>query len=113
MTDQKFDWTEILPEPERTKVRADLEAKNGTFLESFPTREELEQTGREGRSALYRAQAAVNAKETERLLNEVADHIAGTLAQPTDPRAWDRLLLYCPHEALEGRLHKIKLRVVR
>lgn len=112
MTDPDFDWTEILSEPERSKVRADLTAQKGTFLESFPTREELEQSGREGREAFYRAKHTIHAKETERLLNAAAEHIAGTLAQPTDPRAWDQLLLYCPTEALECRLHRVKLRVV-
>lgn len=41
-------------------------------------------------------------RETERLLNEVADHIAGTLQQPVDPRAWDQLLVYCPLDQLEA-----------
>lgn len=41
--------------------------------------------------------------ETERLLNAAADHIADTLQQPTDPRAWQQLLIYCPREILERR----------
>ena len=40
--------------------------------------------------------------QTERLLNAAMDHIAGTLEQPTDPRAWDHLLIYCPLEILEA-----------
>lgn len=108
MTDPKFDWTTILPEPDMTKVRADLEAKNGKFLESFPTREELEEAGREGRAALKRAVTIVdNRNKTEQLLNAAIDHIAGTLEQPTDQRAWDHLLIYCPREALERRLDRL------
>jgi hypothetical protein len=42
--------------------------------------------------------------EAERLLNAVSDHIAGTLEQPSDPRAWDTLLIYCPREAVIRRL---------
>ena len=38
---------------------------------------------------------------TEHLLNQAMDHIAGTHEQPTDPRAWDYLLTYCPLEILE------------
>lgn len=45
-----------------------------------------------------------NRNRAERLLNEAMDHIAGTLEQPTDLRAWDHLLIYCPREALERRL---------
>jgi hypothetical protein len=39
----------------------------------------------------------------ERLLNALVDHIAATLEQPTDMRAWDHLLVYCPPDALERR----------
>jgi hypothetical protein len=34
--------------------------------------------------------------KTERLLNEAMDHICDTHEQPTDPRAWDHLLIYAP-----------------
>jgi hypothetical protein len=47
---------------------------------------------------------------TEILLNKVMDHIGETLEQPTDPRAWDHLLVYCPREALERRLKEIRRR---
>lgn len=48
-----------------------------------------------------------NRNQTERLLNAAMDHIAGTLEQPTDPRAWEHLLIYCPREALEQRLERM------
>ena len=48
--------------------------------------------------------------ETERLLNSAMDHIADTLEQPTDPRAWDHLLIYCPRDALERRLEVLRSR---
>lgn len=48
--------------------------------------------------------------ETERLLNAAMDHIANTHTQPTDPRAWDHLLIYCPREAIERRLESIRQR---
>lgn len=98
MTD-RFDWTEILPEPEKSKVRA----QQSTFLESFPTREELGRAGREGRAAFAKACATVDVRnESERLLNAAMDHIAGTLEQPTDTRAWGHLLVYCPLDVLEA-----------
>ncbi len=34
--------------------------------------------------------------QTERLLNAAADHIAATLEQPSDMRAWEQLLIYYP-----------------
>jgi len=37
--------------------------------------------------------------QTERLLNAAADHIAATLEQPSDMRAWEQLLIYCPSAA--------------
>lgn len=43
-----------------------------------------------------------NRNQTERLLNSAMDHIAGSLEQPTDTRAWDHLLIYCPLEILEA-----------
>lgn len=39
--------------------------------------------------------------QSEYLLNAAMDHIAGTLEQPIDSRAWDHLLIYCPLEILE------------
>lgn len=47
-----------------------------------------------------------NRNQTERLLNEAMDHIAGTLEQPSDPRAWDHLLIYAPPGAVFNRLVK-------
>lgn len=49
---------------------------------------------------------ADNRNETERLLNAAMDHIAGTLEQPADPRAWDHLLIYAPPRAVFNRLVK-------
>jgi hypothetical protein len=40
--------------------------------------------------------------QSERLLNDAMDHIASTLEQPTDNRAWHHLLIYCPLEILEA-----------
>lgn len=34
--------------------------------------------------------------QAERLLNAAMDHICDTHEQPTDPRAWDHLLVYAP-----------------
>lgn len=99
MTNPEFDWTILLPEDERAKVLADRKA----FFDSFPTGDEVEQAGREGRAAFAKACATVDArKETERLLWAVIDHIANTLEQPTDSRAWDHLLIYCPLDRLEA-----------
>lgn len=104
MSNREFDWTMILPEDERKKALADRQ----TFFDSFPTKDEIEQAGREGRAAFVKACATVDARnEAERLLNAAMDHIAGTLEQPTDPRAWDHLLIYCPRDALERRLATI------
>jgi hypothetical protein len=47
---------------------------------------------------------------TEILLNKAMDHIGETLEQPTDPRAWDHLLVYCPIEAIERRLETLRAR---
>jgi len=38
--------------------------------------------------------------QTERLLTAAADHIAATLEQPSDMRAWEQLLIYCPSALL-------------
>jgi hypothetical protein len=56
MSNNEFDWTVILPEAERQKVLADRKA----FFDSFPTKEELEQAGREGREAFAKACAEVD-----------------------------------------------------
>jgi hypothetical protein len=48
--------------------------------------------------------------QTERLLNAAMDHICDTHEQPTDPRAWDHLLIYCPREILERRLVSLQIR---
>ena len=42
----------------------------------------------------------------EKMLNNVADFIAATLAKP-DQKAWDQLLIYCPQESLERRMAAI------
>lgn len=61
MTDNReFDWTEILPEPERTKVRNERRGTLEEFLDRFPTKEEIEQAGREGREAFFEARAQVD-----------------------------------------------------
>jgi hypothetical protein len=44
--------------------------------------------------------------QTERLLNAAADHIAATLEQPSDMRAWEQLLIYCPSAILLERAAK-------
>jgi len=45
--------------------------------------------------------------QTERLLNAAADHIAATLEQPSDMRAWEQLLIYCPSAIqLQARLDR-------
>lgn len=60
MSSHGFDWTEILPEPERTKVRAERRGTLEAFLDRFPTKEEIEQAGREGREAFAKARAQVD-----------------------------------------------------
>jgi hypothetical protein len=45
---------------------------------------------------------------TEILLNKAMDHIGETLEQPTNPRAWENLLVYCPREILERRLETLR-----
>lgn len=113
MTNPNFDWIKLLPESEQKASIAKLDASNEAFFKGFPIRPdsleakqdaaELRQAGIDGRAALDRAIAIVDArKETERLLNAAMDHIAGTLEQPADPRAWHHLLIYCPLEILEA-----------
>lgn len=113
MTNPNFDWIMLLPEPDRKAALARRDADNEAFFKGFPVRAqeaaqdaaELHIAGVEGRATLDRAIAIVDARnETERLLNAAMDHIAGTLQQPADLRAWDHLLIYCPREALERRL---------
>lgn len=58
MSNPEFDWTTILPKGERRKVLADTQA----FFDSFPTRDEIEQAGREGREAFAKACAEVDRK---------------------------------------------------
>ena len=45
--------------------------------------------------------------QTERLLNAAADHIAATLEQPSDMRAWEQLLIYCPRTGAEQMIDAI------
>lgn len=56
MTNREFDWTTILPEAER----ATFLAQRQSFLESFPSKEEVEQAGIEGQQAFARACAQVD-----------------------------------------------------
>lgn len=56
MSSHETDWTIILPPDERKKL---LDARN-EFFGSFPTREEYEQVGREGREAFAKACAQVD-----------------------------------------------------
>jgi len=44
--------------------------------------------------------------QTERLLNAAVDHMAATLEQPSDMRAWEQLLIYCPSAILLERAAK-------
>jgi hypothetical protein len=99
-----FDWTEILDEPERSRVRAERRGKLEEFFDRFPTKKEIEQSAIEGRAAFTSACEQVEAQKIEREMMDLADHFAGTLLQPRDPRAWGNLLIYAPREALEQRL---------
>lgn len=49
-------------------------------------------------------------KEIERKMMEVADMLAATLDQPADMRAWEHLLVYCPHDILDQRLMTLNSR---
>jgi hypothetical protein len=60
MTNVGFDWTEILPEPERTRVREAQRNDLVAFMDHFPTKEEIEQAGVEGREAFFEARAQVD-----------------------------------------------------
>lgn len=44
--------------------------------------------------------------DADRLLNAAADHIAATLEQPSNYRAWDQILIYAPSGAVFNRLVK-------
>lgn len=59
MSNPEFDWTTILPEEERKKVLAGRQA----FFDRFPTKDEIEQAGREGREAFAKACAEVDARK--------------------------------------------------
>jgi hypothetical protein len=94
MTNPNFDWTMLLPEEERKVALARRTASNEAFIKGFPIQNfeaeqdaaELRQAGVEGRAAFEGACAIVDArKETERLLNAVTDHIAGST--PSTPSA--------------------------
>jgi len=67
MSNPDFDWTTVLPEGERQKFLADRES----FLDSFPTKEEVEQAGREGREAFAKACAQVDSKRIAGLTAEL------------------------------------------
>jgi hypothetical protein len=45
-------------------------------------------------------------REAERLLNQASSYIAGTCAKP-EVCAWDRLLIYCPRDAIARRLAQL------
>jgi hypothetical protein len=85
MSNPEFDWTEILPETLRSQVRSAQKAGLVHFMEGFPTKEEIEQAGREGREAFAKACAQVDRKRIDDLTNELrklqdiidnqADHI--------------------------------------
>lgn len=70
----KFDWTTILPDAERQKVLAGRQA----FFDNFPTKDEVEQAGREGREAFAKACAQVDRAELRKLqaiIDDQADRI--------------------------------------
>lgn len=67
----EFDWTEILPEPDRSKVREAQRAGLIHFLDGFPTNEEVEQAGREGREAFAKASAHVDRSRINDLVAEL------------------------------------------
>lgn len=67
MSSRDFDWTVILPEAERHKELASRQ----TFLDSFPTEDELEQAGREGRAAFAKACAQVDRNRINDLVAEL------------------------------------------
>lgn len=97
MTNQNFDWTEILPEPERSKVRAAQQAGLVEFTRSFPAREEIEQAGIEGREALAKACAQVDAarikdltaelRKLQDIIDSQADRILDLEARQTPPNS--------------------------
>ncbi len=65
MSNNEFDWTTILPDAERRKALADRKE----FFDSFPTKEEVEQAGREGRAAFAKACAQVDRTKFRRALH--------------------------------------------
>lgn len=67
MTSREFDWTTVLPEPGRQKALAERQA----FFDGFPTKDELEQAGREGREAFAEACAQVDRKRISDLVAEL------------------------------------------
>ena len=67
MSSREFDWTTILPEAERQKVLAERQV----FFERFPTKQEVEQAGREGREAFAKACAQVDQNRIKDLTAEL------------------------------------------
>ena len=67
MSNPEFDWTTILPEDERKIVLAQRQA----FLDRFPTKEEVERAGREGREAFAKACAQVDRDRIKDLTAEL------------------------------------------
>lgn len=67
MSNPEFDWTTILPEDERKRVLAERQA----FFDRFPTKDDVEQAGREGREAFARACAQIDQNRIKDLLAEL------------------------------------------
>jgi hypothetical protein len=49
-----------------------------------------------------------HAKKIEDAMGEAMDLMAATGEQPTDPRAWSHLLIYCPEEIIAARMTSIR-----
>ena len=64
---REFDWINILPEPDRQKALAERRA----FFDSFPTKEEVEKAGRDGREAFAKACAQVDRNRINDLTAEL------------------------------------------
>ena len=102
----EFDWTEILPEPERSKVREEFTRNASEFFEKFPTKSEIAQAGLEGKRAFVRACDQVDAAKIARQMMDLVDFFASSLVQPDDVRAWHHLLIYAPTDVLEEALSR-------
>lgn len=95
MSVNDFDWTEILPEPDRTQARKARDAGLTKFLDGFPTKEEIEQAGRDGREAFARACATIDRnrindltaelRKLQDIIDRQADHILDLEARLAGP----------------------------